>query len=166
MVGYSITVRRARPEDVPDAARVHTVSSDAAYAGLVAPSGPEALARREASWRDALERPDVSPFVAESERKIIGVMMIGPARDEADCGELYVLYVHPDWWGSGAAQLLIDHAHEQLQGDHHEAVLTVLSANARARRFYERNGWVLDQIRVEPHLGGQATEVARYRRKL
>ena len=42
----------------------------------------------------------------------------------------------------------------------------VLEANARARRFYERNGWRLLEVVVEPHFGGQLTEVARYRRTL
>ena len=38
----------------------------------------------------------------------------------------------------------------------------------RARRFYERNGWVLEQVKSEPQplFGGAPTEVALYRKSL
>ena len=72
----------------------------------------------------------------------------------------------PDAWGSGAGQLLIERAHEVLAERFDEAVLTVLAANPRARRFYERNGWTLDELRTEPHFGGEPTDVARYRKRL
>jgi ribosomal protein S18 acetylase RimI-like enzyme len=97
---------------------------------------------------------------------VVGILNFGPARDEHGVGELYVLYVQPAHWGSGAGQLLIDLAHSELARRHNEAVLTVLADNPRARRFYERNGWVLDAVQVEPHFGGKPTEVARYRKKL
>jgi len=45
-------------------------------------------------------------------------------------------------------------------------MLTVLTTNTRARRFYERNGWRLSEVVVEPHFGGRPAEVARYRRAL
>ena len=37
-----------------------------------------------------------------------------------------------------------------------------MADNARARRFYERNGWDLGETLVEPHFGGEPTEVCRY----
>ena len=70
------------------------------------------------------------------------------------------------WWGSGAGQQLMDHAHAELAKEYDSAQLTVLTANARARRFYERNGWVEAETVVEPHFGGIPTEVTRYRRAL
>ena len=62
--------------------------------------------------------------------------------------------------------MLIDTAHRGLSHAHREAVLSVLADNPRARRFYERNGWQLDEVRVEPHFGGVPTEIARYRKAL
>ena len=160
-----IAVREAESKDVHDAARVHALSSMTAYVGLLPPSEMESLTRRESSWQAALAQPDVSPFVAECDGEIVGVMMIGPAREEAGAGEIYVMYVHPDWWGSGAGQVLMDRAHQQLRQDYGDAVLSTLGANGRARRFYERNGWVLDSGQVEPHLGAQATKIVRYRKQ-
>ena len=52
------------------------------------------------------------------------------------------LYVAPEWWGKGVADLLHDRAlelvHELGSSRCH---LWVLEKNARARRFYERRGW-------------------------
>jgi ribosomal protein S18 acetylase RimI-like enzyme len=97
---------------------------------------------------------------------VIGILNFGPAREQDEGGELYVLYVLPGYWGSGVAQLLIDTAHHELARAHAEAVLSVLADNPRARRFYERNGWELEEIRTEPHFGGVPTEIARYRKAL
>jgi GNAT superfamily N-acetyltransferase len=153
------------PDDAGEAARVHTRSSEAAYAG-VAPPEPDGLSRRTANWRSAIDAADSSCFVAEEGSDLVGVLIVGPARDGSRCGELRVLYVDPDWWGSDAGQLLIERGHLELAAGYDEAVLTVLAANHRARRFYERNGWVLDALVTEPHFGGQPTEVARYRKTL
>jgi GNAT superfamily N-acetyltransferase len=117
-----------------------------------------ALERRIGVWREILDG-DAPSFVAEEDGRIVGVLHV-----TAD--ELKVIYVHPDRWGSGAGQLLLDEAHEQLAQTCGEATLTVLADNPRARRFYERNGWVCEEELVEPHFGGSPTRVARYRRSM
>lgn len=158
-------VRAARVEDVAHAARVHHESSKAAYAGI--PNAPT-LADREALWRAVLSNPDRWPYVADVDAEIVGVLIIGPASAAAEAGELHVIYVHPSWWGTPAAQRLIEYAHEQLARRFRSAVLTVLASNARARRFYERNGWELDGVKTEPDslFGDGPTEVALYRKNL
>jgi GNAT superfamily N-acetyltransferase len=158
-------VRPALPNDLEAIARVHTESSRAAYAGI-APADPDGLTRREAAWRDLLGASDFTPCVAEVDGKIVGVSNVGAGREDATVGELYVLYVLPEHWGTGVGQQLLEHAHATLAKRFPEAVLTVLAANPRARRFYERNGWTLERVVTEPHFGGVPTEVARYRRRL
>ena len=104
--------------------------------------------------------------IADAENgAIVGVLNVGAARNEDGVGELHVIYVLPESWGTNAGQLLIEQAHETLSARFDEAVLTVLETNPRARRFYERNGWTLDEVRTEPHFGGEPTEVARYRKR-
>ncbi|MFZ1880624.1 MAG: GNAT family N-acetyltransferase [Gaiellaceae bacterium] len=160
-----MNVRRATRADVPELARVHTESARAAYAGI-APLEEDGLARRTANWLSVFDDAVGSPHVAEVDGHVIGILNFGPAREQVEVGELYVLYVLPYYWGSGAAQLLIDTAHRGLSHAHREAVLSVLADNPRARRFYERNRWQLDEVRVEPHFGGVPTEIARYRKAL
>jgi GNAT superfamily N-acetyltransferase len=144
---------------------VHHESSQVAYAGI--PNAPT-LADREALWRDVFPNPERWPYVVEMENEIVGVLIIGPAAEEAEAGELYVIYVHPSWWGTSAAQRLIERAEEELATRFPHAVLTVLASNSRARRFYERNGWELDEVKTEPELlfGGGPMEIALYRKNL
>jgi RimJ/RimL family protein N-acetyltransferase len=60
----------------------------------------------------------------------------------------------------------MDLALRELAKTYEEAELTVLTANPRARRFYERNGWIEAETLVEPHFGGTPTRVTRYLRRL
>jgi GNAT superfamily N-acetyltransferase len=55
---------------------------------------------------------------------------------------LWQLFVLPDWWGRGVAQLLHDAAIAEMRTrDYRSARLFTPSQHARARRFYERRGW-------------------------
>ncbi len=148
-----MNVRLATPDDAEAAARVHWLSSTAAYGR----AGP--FERRLATTREVIELDGYRYFIAEEDGEVIGIANVA-----AD--ELMALYVHPDWWGSGAGQLLMDRVHAELALTCDEAELTVLVDNPRARRFYERNGWKLRELVTEPHFGGVETNVAKYRKSL
>lgn len=164
--GGPIVIASPAPADAEEAARAHSASAEAAYRGIAGPD-PNGLARRTATWREILANAgsDNRSFVARDAGRIVGVLNFGSFRGEETVA-LRILYVHPAWWGTGAGQLLIDKAHQELAKNHDEAILTVLTANARARRFYERNGWEPIETLVEPHFGNRPTEVTRYRRRL
>jgi GNAT superfamily N-acetyltransferase len=84
-------------------------------------------------WREMTGRV----FVAERDGVPVGVAAVE--------GEwLNGLYVHPDEWGTGAGDRLHDAAVEAIAAAHDEARLWVLDENRRARRFYERHGWVVN----------------------
>ena len=153
-------VRAATSADSNEMARVHHRSFETAYART------RDLVRLEEQWRSIFEIQTVLPFVAIDNGEVVGVLNVGPARDGSGDGELYVIYVDPDRWGTSAGQLLIDRAHEVLSERFDQAVLTVLADNQRARRFYERNGWVLKELTCEPHFAGEPTNVARYQKHL
>lgn len=79
--------------------------------------------------------------VAEVDDRIVGFMMVGPARDrEMDgCTELMSLYVSPDVQGTGVAQELVHHGLPKAPG-----YLWVLEGNRRAQAFYLKLGYHLD----------------------
>jgi ribosomal protein S18 acetylase RimI-like enzyme len=57
--------------------------------------------------------------------------------------EVEQVYVSQDHRGSGVADALLSEAERQIRaGGHDAAWLAVVAGNARARRFYERCGWV------------------------
>jgi len=148
-----VKVRVATPADVEAMARVHWLSSNTAY------GRNDPFERRLETARKIFELPNFRQLLAEDDDgAVIGVA--GLTDDE-----LTALYVHPEWWGSGAGQLLLDEVHRALAETCDEAELTVLRTNARARRFYERNGWELREELTEPHFGGIPTDVAKYRKR-
>jgi GNAT superfamily N-acetyltransferase len=62
-----------------------------------------------------------------------------------ETGEVYALYVAPDWWSTGTGRSLMAAALTALsQTGYRRAALWVLAGNARARRFYERAGFTAD----------------------
>ena len=76
---------------------------------------------------------------------------------EIDGAELRAIYVDPTYWGTGVATALHRRAVACTQ-------LDVIAANARARRFYEREGWTLAG-EGEPHdFDGTQVPFVRYRR--
>jgi GNAT superfamily N-acetyltransferase len=57
--------------------------------------------------------------------------------------EVEQVYVSQDHRGSGIAGVLLTEAERQVRANGHSAAwLAVVAGNARARRFYERSGWV------------------------
>ena len=89
--------------------------------------------------------------------------MCGPANHDGapeTLGEIYLIYVHPDHWDSGAGRALMVAGLDFLRSaGFTEAVLWVLPTNDRARRFYERGGWVEDGVtRVEEILDLEVPE--------
>jgi GNAT superfamily N-acetyltransferase len=146
-----VIVRPATPADADSMARTHLVSANTAY------GRDDPLERRLAAAHRLFEEDGTRPFLAESDGDVVGVLTVGD-------DELYAIYVHPDYWGTGVGQALLDRAEKELAETCDVALLTCMVDNARARRFYERNGWQLVETLVEPHFGGEPTEVCRYRK--
>ena len=76
---------------------------------------------------------------------------------------LWMLFIREPWWGSGLAPHLLSLA-EATAGGYATMRLFTPAGQARARRFYEREGFAWDGIvRPEPMLGFDLVE---YRREL
>ncbi|HZI45351.1 MAG TPA: GNAT family N-acetyltransferase [Ilumatobacter sp.] len=93
----------------------------------------------------------VTEAVDDGGERVIGFCSYGPERERArgftGRGEVWAFYLHPDRWGCGAAAELMEHVEQRLKAEGFvTAVLWVLDDNPRARRFYERQGWVATGI--------------------
>lgn len=124
--------------------------------------------RRHMIEQAAAEPPSVLvESVAVQGGAIVGWVAGGRCRD-ADRpgpgqGEIYAIYVLPEWWGRGAGRLLMAHAVRALtEAGHGDITLWVLEANQQARRFYAAAGFRPDGTRKLLDLGGPVYEV-RYR---
>jgi GNAT superfamily N-acetyltransferase len=169
------TVRAARVQDAPAMGRVHVRAWQAAYRGQMPDEYLDGLRaeQRAEYWTGVLERGpgQTTVLVAEEppEGVVVGFAALGPAggQPDAEDGELYVINVDPDYWGGGASRALLEAAQAALARlGYREAVLWVLPGNARARRFYERAGWVADDAKRTVEVHGAMVEEVRYRRRL
>jgi GNAT superfamily N-acetyltransferase len=165
-------VRAAVRGDTYEVARLHVRSWQSAYRGLIAQDyldslTPEARARRYTFGQVGLRVP--ATLLAVDGATIRGLATTGLSRDEdlLNFGELMAIYVDPDYLGTGIGRLLIAAARERLRGlGVEDAALWVLQGNARARRFYEQDGWQPDGSQRTESYGDQPADEVRYRRHL
>lgn len=157
-------VRPARRDDAAAIADIHVETWQAAYEHVFGAERLAGIGDRRAQWDERLAeaRPGSQTFVAEDAGRVRGFVSVGDSRDEPGKGELYAIYVLPEAWGSGAGPALMSTALEELRG-YSSATLWVLEDNPRARRFYEREGWILDGGRREEEILGVTVAEVRYR---
>jgi GNAT superfamily N-acetyltransferase len=161
----NVSVRDAQAEDAEAFVCAYELAWDAMAAPVIGKGLAEfaSFESRLASFRAGLEEasPDARMLVAEDGDSIVGV---ATCRGDGESCELRALYVVPDAWGTGVAQRLMESALDAMRKRGAvEAVLWVVEANGRARRFYEREGWTLDGEKRASQLGPQEV---RYRRSL
>jgi GNAT superfamily N-acetyltransferase len=158
----TVRVRAADVDDAEAIARIHVRSWQVGYRGLMPDKVLDGLdpvdwgERRRAHL--ARRRPDQGVFVAVDERDVIvGFTM-------ASEGEVHAIYVDPDAWGTGAGRALLDAAVSYLTGAGRLPVrLWVLDSKERARRFYERYGFVADgAVGSHPVAPGLEVPTVRY----
>ena len=161
-------VRRATVADAAGVAAVHTASWREAYAELLP---PDYLAQRvvpESRWVTSLRVGDDRPtFVVAIGTSVVGFASVAEAEDEPGVGQLYAIYLLAAYWGHGLGHLLHRRAMQWLvERGFTEAVLVVLTDNARTRGFYRRQGWVADGDAVPDVIGGRMVSISPLRRQL
>jgi GNAT superfamily N-acetyltransferase len=159
-------LRLARSADALAVETIRVRGWQAAYRHILPPAELDTLPIDAARWRDRFEAPPAgwATFVAEVDAALVGFASLGPSRDEQGLGELYAIYVEPSAWSRGVGRALIARAEEQLRETYPAAALWVLTANTRARRFYEQAGWQLDgAVKTQNRFGVEAEE-RRYRK--
>ncbi|HEX3862970.1 MAG TPA: N-acetyltransferase [Stellaceae bacterium] len=139
-----IRIRDARPGDAKRIARLDVETWRAAYAGILTTPFLVGLStrRREVGWATVIERePHDVKVAADSDGNILGFGSCGRTRGGAAfAGEVYTLYVAPDWQNQGIGRRLLLALFERLvsQGCG-SAIIWVLRDNP-GRFFYRRLG--------------------------
>jgi ribosomal protein S18 acetylase RimI-like enzyme len=145
-------------------AEIHVETWRATYPGVVPQEVLDDLSveERERLWREWIPHAETDVFVGELEGEVVGFASVGPSWTSPGVGELYSIYVLPSAHGSGAGPALMAAAAAALAARFDEAILWVATENPRARRFYEKHGWVVDGERVDSIAGASVPET-RYR---
>jgi ribosomal protein S18 acetylase RimI-like enzyme len=139
--------RAALGADAAGAAEAIVAAWRASYAGLVSADFLRTLdvQRIAAGWRTELTNARAFRLVLVSAGLVVGASSGGPASSSAQPGraELYSINVHPQHWGRGAGRLLLRASEARLRdAGFSQALLWVVTGNARALRFYEAAGWL------------------------
>lgn len=167
----AVVIDEACAQDAPAIAAVHVASWRAAYRGLIADAYLDSLSveGRERMWRDCIEEGRTSLLVARCGGRVCGFAAFGASRD-ADAApgtaELIALYLDPAQWSRGVGRRLWRAVRRSVVAQGFSAVmLWVLADNARAIRFYEAAGFVVEAASCKAFtLGSQRLEELRYAR--
>ena len=139
-----ITIRSARPEDARSIATLDVETWRATYAGVLSASYLVGLStrRRELGWRNVILREPRDVRVAVGDGgALLGFGSCGPNRgDHRFAGEVFTLYVAPDWQNQGIGRRLVFALFLSLVAvANSSAIVCVLRENP-SRFFYERLG--------------------------
>ncbi|HTB98021.1 MAG TPA: GNAT family N-acetyltransferase [Terracidiphilus sp.] len=165
-------LRPAEPADALAVARVHVLSWQAAYRGLIDDAYLDSLRPADRAERyDFSHKDPLLPYtqVALDAGRIVGFATTMPSRDDDtfEEGELAALYLEPDFWGRGIGVALIAAARDHLvKSGIRQAVLWVLAGNQRAAHFYEQDGWSAEGTERSQTIWGVTVKEVRYRRIL
>lgn len=144
-----ITYRDATPDDAATVEKLFRESFVDTFGHLYDPSDLATFLGEAsvAAWREELEDPAMRLRLAEDGALAAGFARVGPGpipkKASAPAIELRQLYVLPPWKGKGVSPVLMDWAIATAKsaGARH-LYLSVFTENHRARRFYERFGFV------------------------
>jgi ribosomal protein S18 acetylase RimI-like enzyme len=140
----SVAIRPAHPDDAAAIARLDVETWQATYAGILATPYLVGLSaeKRERAWAGLIRREPRDIRVAVGPGgAILGFGTCGGCRDEPNhTGEIFTLYVAPDWQNQGIGRALVLALFARLvERGHGSAVIWVLSENP-SRFFYRRLG--------------------------
>lgn len=144
MKTLTIDIRKAEPRDAAAIAGVHAASWQGAYGGIIPFRALNAMIARRGHlwWADAIRRA-ASVLVVEIDGEVVGYATFGRnrARELPQEGEIYELYIRPEYQGVGLGTRLFAAARARL-ASHGLAGLVVwaLEDNANAARFYAGAG--------------------------
>lgn len=170
-------IREATVDDARAIAEVHVEGWRWGYRGLLPDEVIDALTveAREQQWIAGFTEDwhdGDACFVAEDDGRVVGFVACGPAADEhvsppPQAGEVFSIYLLDGAQGTGVGREMFATAVAALRAHgFRRALLWVLEANVRSRRFYEAAGWAWDGTRSEHRFDCANLPILRHARDL
>ena len=149
-------IRPATPKDAATMSRIHALSWKAAYGDIL----PQAYLSQlpQEHWvpffLHNLGKNGFKAYLSSLKGQAVGCVTFGPgrreiqgARQEGDWGEIYSLYILPEYTGQGQGKALLQHALRQMKDAGQKGCyLWVLQENRDARGFYHAMGFQNDLV--------------------
>lgn len=169
------TVRAMTEADVGAVSVIRVTGWKAAYAGIIPASCLDGMtveedARQRRRYFDRSNEAMTNLVAVDACDRVVGWACLGAFRGagaSTTTAELYALYAEPSLIGSGIGRTLMEAVHGHARERRFDLMLLwVLDGNSRARRFYERAGYVADGAVQTEDYDGVAVPEVRYRRAL
>jgi len=116
-------------------------------------------------WANGLDNTGRYNLVAEENGRLVGTSCFCGSRWERykDYGEIVSIYLLPEYVGKGSGKILLKRCIDELKKlGYNKILLWVLEENYRARRFYEKNGFVCNEEYLNDNIGGKAVREVMY----
>jgi len=164
-----LTICKVLPEDSHIYAALHIDCWRDAYTGIIPDTYFDdmsaALEQRAREAGQAIVAPGDNVFLcAKDGEKMVGRLVFGKSRDanKPDAGEIGAIYLLAEYWGKGYGKKMMDYAVNALKGmGYQEILIRVLAENKRAKRFYEKYGFIFDGA-IGKLDYGKPLEIVRY----
>ncbi len=144
MSTIAIDIRRATPDDASGIAETHDTSWRHAYTGVLPHKSLDSMVRRRGvGWWERAIRHSTNILVLDIGEEIVGYVTLGPNRVSTLPfeGEIYELYLKPEYQGVGFGKKLFSLARRELARIGMKGcVVWALEENENAVRFYSNAG--------------------------
>ena len=143
-------IRWAEKQDANSLGKIHTKSWQVAYQGIIPAEILDNIdvEERIKRFKKAIQENQEETAVLLANNKVVGFITLGENRDGdfgADTGEIWGIYLHPDYYRMGLGTELIKWGIEELSKRGYKKItLWVLKDNISSRKFYVKNGFVFD----------------------
>ena len=117
-------------------------------------------------WVSGLDSGKVQTIVMVEDGQFIGTSSYcGSRSPEFDgFGEIVSIYLLPEFMGRGYGKKLLDAVIQELiKLGYDDIFLWVLEDNIRARKFYEKSGFLLSKYYIDDNIGGKELREIQYR---
>lgn len=162
-----LEIRQATLGDAAALGDILSCSWRAAYKGIVPDVILDLLTpeSRAAVFISLFAKGEGEISIAHEDGQAAGFVITGDCRDDdivSPCGEIWSIYLKPEYWRRAIGSKLITLGIEQLKAKGYaNAALWVIEGNANAIAFYEKHGFKPDGARKAIEIGKTLYE-ARY----
>lgn len=102
--------------------------------------------RKEKFKKDIEENLEIDIFLLEYQKKKIGLLILNSCKnikENKNCAEIIAIYLLPEFWHCGLGEEMMKFSLERFRNfSAKEIVIWVLEKNTKARKFYEKFGFL------------------------